>query len=197
MKNLVLDCETVNNPKAVGWENYKAIGISVAVVWDIDDNSWYVFTSSPHIEKTNSISSLPQLLNGNNIIGHNIARFDIPLVQAVAGDFKPGKISDTWIVLYNLDFRKVSLNHMTQYAGIGKKTMHGAEAPLLWQRGEYDKVIEYCKNDVLLEGVVYMKILKQGLVFPDPYDDTGVQYIVMWADKGELRANLMKFNEQQ
>ncbi len=185
MRNLVLDCETVNNPNAVGWENYKAIGISVAVVWDIDADKWYVFTGQPHIEGTNPLSKLPQLLNGNNIIGHNILGFDIPLVKAVAGDFKPGKFSDFWRVIYDLTGDKIKLNDLAYYAGVGQKTMHGREAPRLWQLGKYDDVIEYCKDDVLIEGLIYIRAKRRELVFLDKYKN---KWVALWVENGELKA---------
>ncbi len=168
-KELVLDCEVLNDPEQVGWDNYEKLGISVAVVWDISHDKWYVYTSNPHIEGTIELKELPKMLDGNHIIGHNIKRFDIPLVKAVAGDFISSKITDFWDAIYKFTGHMVSLDHIVTTTKIGEKTLpNGTHASLLWNSGEYARVIEYCKNDVWLEGNIYLRVKNGGLTFPAP-----------------------------
>ncbi len=169
MRNLVLDCEVVGDPAIWGWDNYEDLKISVAVVWDINTDEWLIFTAEPHIPGTLPLSELPKLLDGNHIIGHNVLRFDIPLVQTVAGDFTPAMVSDTWHAIYQKLNTMISLQHIVTSTGIGSKTLSsGAEAPKLWAEKRYQEVIDYCKNDVLLEGTLYKKIVEEGVEFPHP-----------------------------
>ena len=190
MKNLVLKCQNVNYRREVGWDNYKAMGISVAVVWDLDDDRWYVFTGMPHVEGTNPLRALPQLLDGNNIIGHNVAELDIPLVREVIGPFEPGMVSDFWQVIHRLNGRKVGLAYLVDNAGIGLTPSSSKDVPRLWQMGEYDRVIELTKEIVLATGLLYRLARERGVVVPDPYN--GGLGIALFVEGDELKAGLVR-----
>lgn len=51
------------------------------------------------------------------------------------------------------------LNAIAQANGLGAKTGDGALAPVWWQQGEKDRVVEYCIQDVKLTQAIFEKIL--------------------------------------
>ncbi len=188
MKNLVVDCEVVNNPEIYGWHNHKQLGISVAVVWDLDTNEWYIYSAEPHIKGTLYLKDLPKLLDGANIVGHNVEKFDIPLIKAVAGDFEVGKVSDTWKALYEATGDMIALQYIVTQLGIGSKTMNGVLAAVNWQKGLHKEVIDYCKNDVWLEGTLYKKIMSEGVVFKHPDKNL---LLGMYGEHGNIKVDVM------
>ena len=54
------------------------------------------------------------------------------------------------------------------------KTLTGELAPIEWQRGNQQLVIDYCKNDVLIEAETLKRLLNGTLI--DPNDGQLLQY---------------------
>lgn len=109
------------------------------------------------------------------IVGHNVAGFDIPFLtrRMVALGIripawwprnpKPwdNAIVDTMLLPGGRDM--LSLDHICHALGIpGKDGMTGADVWPAWQRGEYDKIAEYCRDDVERVRAVHKRFLDVG-----------------------------------
>lgn len=53
-----------------------------------------------------------------------------------------------------------SLNSASLGCGFEEKTMNGADVPELWEKGEYDKITKYCKDDAKITTLVAKYIEK-------------------------------------
>jgi DNA polymerase elongation subunit (family B) len=60
-------------------------------------------------------------------------------------------------------FGRVSLNNFAAILNVGEKTGNGFEAINLFKNKEFDKLKEYCFNDVLLTQRVYCKMMDLGI----------------------------------
>tara|TARA_R110002050_G_scaffold62602_6_gene137398 strand:- start:592 stop:2343 length:1752 start_codon:yes stop_codon:yes gene_type:complete len=122
-------------------------------------------TKDKEIQVSTGIESVLELLeDANEIIGHNIVRFDIPAIQKVYPKFNPkGKVTDTLVLsqlikanLYNDDFSNVTLP--PEFL----KRMYGSHSLKAWGmrmsnlKDDYsggweecnEEMLKYCKQDV-------------------------------------------------
>ena len=94
------------------------------------------------------------------IIGHNILRFDYPVLNTatkmdVAARYK-SKTVDTLEKLRIATGKYISLDNLALSNKLDiQKTLKGSEAPTLWRNGEKQKVRNYCKNDVEILKAIY------------------------------------------
>lgn len=158
-KILFYDCEIINPIRCKSdWRDYGYLGISVIgayASWLTGPNRLQAFTAD-------RFEQFQWLVDqAEEIVGFNSIGFDDPLCQAqgltvqttydlmievrraagepISGPCTPG---------YNLArLAEVNFGH--------KKTGIGKEVPDLWGRGECQRVIDYCLNDVELLRVLY------------------------------------------
>lgn len=165
-----------------GWRDFENMGISCVCTYDINTHLSRVFLEE-------DLKELVQYLHGKQTAGFNTKRFDIPLLAAhsvYVGDeaitFGPSSppswvhthydiLEQIWLA-QGLDPDKFvprthggwGLDAVCQ-ATLGiAKTGHGALAPVWWQQGKRGKVIDYCLNDVWMEGQLLLHIIKHGWV---------------------------------
>ena len=171
-KTLIYDCEILNDPLIHGWSNYAALGVTVIGFY----TSWTDTLQALDMRDPAYLSKFQEIVNqADEVVGFNSISFDDNLLLAhgvlvattcdllceirqasgqprhyVAGATRPG----------------YSLGNIAQANGLGGKSGHGAEAPLQWQRGEYDAVIDYCLHDVTLTRQIYELMSNNLLVDP-------------------------------
>ena len=179
---LVYDIEIENSPVkpkkkkkdgtlykfADGWNDYKGMGITVIGFFDYDRNEWGFYRGDKDSLKEFEI----RIQNNKLLIGYNSIGFDNNLLRA------NGVIVDNnncYDILREIWFAK-GLDERFNYKTHGgysldavcsinlgiKKTGSGADAPLLWQDGEYQQVIDYCMNDIKMTKTLFDKILYEG-----------------------------------
>lgn len=61
-------------------------------------------------------------------------------------------------------YQGCGLDALCQANGLGGKTGHGALAPVLWQQGKRQEVIDYCLNDVDLTKKLFDLIRNHGVI---------------------------------
>jgi DEAD/DEAH box helicase domain-containing protein len=129
-----------------GWNNLPGMRLSCAVVYDVDQDRYYVY-------REETVQDLiAHLKASTRVIGFNSARFDYGVLQ--------GYTSFSLASLPTLDLMleiQKKLNHRLSLAHLAQHTLGGAEksadgllAVQWWREGKYDQVIEYCKMDVKL-----------------------------------------------
>lgn len=145
-----------------GWEDYAAMGVAVIGVWDYKTDSSRVFGEY-------ELKDFQKFVDSQDIaIGFNNNRFDNNILRANGVVILPSKSYDILHEVYSAigsrqkgcrldDIVKANFSN----AG---KTGNGAEAPELWQKGFYIKVIDYCLNDVRLTKMILDRILRFGYI---------------------------------
>lgn len=172
-KVLIYDCEIINDPNAHGWGNYQALGISVIGCHaDWLDQPLISFDN----RDPDYLAKFQGLVNQADwVCGFNSVGFDDPLCRAHGVDIDSDidllcqiRILSGQPAYYVAGVTRVgySLNACALANGIRAKTGNGALAPLWWQQGKHDRVIEYCLNDVTITRLLYEKWRDKQLIDP-------------------------------
>lgn len=184
MNRLIYDCEII---KAIptkdsriegieyckGWTDYEGMGISV-IGWKVNNQAARVsfsgwqflefldffcaLSENPKIVGFNSKNFDDKLLAANDLEGIE-THYDILEEVRIAAGFGPGFRSVPKGYSYKLDA-------IAQANGMAK-TGHGALAPVLWQQGKQQEVIDYCKNDVDITSAILDLGLAGELIDPN------------------------------
>ncbi|MBL0691492.1 MAG: ribonuclease H-like domain-containing protein [SAR324 cluster bacterium] len=183
---LVFDLETQRDFQSVGGRAFiDELKMSVGVVWDSKADKFFTYRESAVEELITHLSS------GSLVIGFNHLGFDF---EVLSGYRKPAEREDFLLNLKRLknldlmlDIRRrigynVSLDSLVSPTLNAQKTADGLLA-LRWFREYQDtkdetlmeKIIHYCKQDVLLTRDLYLKGLKH-------------QRVLHKSKTGELRA---------
>jgi|688.fasta_scaffold981017_1 DEAD/DEAH box helicase domain-containing protein len=159
MKKIVFDCETSNIFTDVGSCDAKDLDLSVVCIYDYETDKYSSFTKE-------TLKDLwPIFEKADLLIGYNSDHFDIPLLNKYySGDLSKIQSLDLLKEIKNSLGRRIKLDSVAE-ATLGKnKSGHGLEATVWWKNGEYQKVIDYCIDDVKITKEVYEYALKNGNV---------------------------------
>lgn len=181
MNAIIYDCEiekcvpqrgVPNDPRfdyCEGWDDHANMGITCIGVWDYQEQCSRVFLAD-------ELREFAELVRArDHIIGFNSIYFDDLLCRANGIE-----ITTTYDVL--VEVRRATgqpdayvprvtragyaLENLAQSnLGVGK-TGNGALAPMLWQEGKHEEVIEYCRHDVVLT----KRLLESWQHLKDPND---------------------------
>lgn len=107
----------------------------------------------------------PLLESADLLIGYNSDYFDIPVLNRYyPGDLSKIRSLDLMTEVQKVLGRRLRLDSLAQ-ATLGRgKTGDGMKAVDWWEQGLYDKVREYCIEDVRLTRALYDYALKHGKV---------------------------------
>lgn len=155
---IILDLETKLTFRQV--QDPKKLGISVVAIYDYSQEKSQVFLE-------NQLAKLyPLLESASYLVGFNIKSFDLPVLQG----YYPGNI-DQFAVFDILDDvkekigRRLALNDLIQ-ATLGlKKTGHGLKAIDYYQTGQWEKLKQYCLDDVILTKKLFDFGIKHNQIF--------------------------------
>ena len=169
-----------------GWRDFAGMGISCVCTYDITTHLSRVFLEE-------DLYTFENYISGKHTSGFNTRRFDNTLLHHHGVDVeKVGGphydiLEEIWLAL-GLNPDKFNprthggwgLDAVCQ-ATLGiAKTGHGALAPVWWQQGKRGKVIDYCLNDVHMEGSLLLHIINNGGLVTN--------------DKEQVRVKLPKFD---
>lgn len=184
----VLDVETLwlSGELPGGWEDKAGMRVACAVLHDIATRRDFVYTAEPvpgSVPGTRPLEALYHFLEacrseGCLLVGHNIRSFDW---EVLAGEFEargllrgrrgwgPGAahLVDTLAILHAKLGWRPSLELLAQHNLGEGKGMDGALAPAMWRRGERLRVVDYCRRDVALTRLVWLKGRAEGRVAVD------------------------------
>lgn len=109
-----------------------------------------------------------------NIIGHNILRFDIPVIVCRSVENGLGRLEEIYSVFrdtYGIDliqcllpsnrmyFSGLGLTACAKRLGISLAGENGSSIQKLYERGEYDKIVHHNVEDVLVTERLYYHLL--------------------------------------
>ena len=157
---IVFDVETRYSATEVGgWHRTNKMGVSVAVLYDSIDKSFYAYGQ----EKLDKM--FERMQNNALIIGFNSRKFDYAVLQPFA-DFSLRSLPTLDLlerVYESLKYR-VSLDNLGQ-ATLGEaKSANGLLALKWWKEGKIEEIRKYCEKDVDLTHRLYCFGLQNGYV---------------------------------
>ncbi len=148
---IVFDLETQRSAEEVGgWEHRQKMGLAVGVVYDLDSAEFRVYTES-------QVDALiTELTQARLIVGFNLRRFDFDVLRGYAAlDYNALPALDILERVHRrLGFR-LSLDHLAQETLGQRKSADGLQSLAWFKAGDLPRVIEYCKQDVLLTKRLY------------------------------------------
>jgi DEAD/DEAH box helicase domain-containing protein len=150
MRKIVFDIETSNLFSDVGSNDPSALDLSVICIYDYDRDVYESYLQ-------NDLPKLwPILEKADLLIGYNSEHFDIPLLNKYySGDLKKIKSLDILKEIKDSYGRRMKLDQVSEGTLGTNKSGHGTEATVWWKKGEYDKVIKYCLDDVKITKNIY------------------------------------------
>jgi len=156
MRTVVFDIET-SNDWTWGIPDLTKLDIAVVAIHDSETNSFSSFEQS-------ELGKLWQILEKTDVlVGYNSDHFDIPILNRYyPGDLTRIKSIDLLKEVKNTIGRRLKLDNLAQ-ATLGRgKIGDGAQAVQWWKEGLYEKVKEYCIDDVRITKEIYDYALKNG-----------------------------------
>lgn len=155
MRKLFFDIETQNTFQEVGKADPTALDISVVCAYDSETDSYTSYTQGD-LHKF-----WPLIEQADVIVTFNGDHFDIPLLNKYyPGNLLQKKSLDLLKeVRKSLGFR-VGLGVIAQGTLNAGKSGHGLEAVEWWKKGEIDKIIKYCLEDVRITKEIHDYALK-------------------------------------
>lgn len=172
---LVVDLETQNLVQDVGgWGHIDKLKISVACAFDSKTNSYLTF-------RENEISKLNDLCEQRLIIGYNIRGFDLIILQAYGLSLEKLDVFDIMYDVQTLTRQKyLKLETIAQGTLNVGKSADGLMAVEWWKKGEMDKIIQYCQQDVQVTKDIFEYGRKNGNVKLRRADGSDVPVRVNW-----------------
>lgn len=161
MDKVVFDIETKNTFQDVGGDqNVHKLEVSVVGAYSYDKNEYVCFDEN-EMEKLGKV-----LKNAGLLVGFSSKRFDVPVLEKYF-DFKLSAIPHYDILeeITNSFGRRIGLGVLAEAnLGIGK-TGHGLEAIGMYERGEIEKLKNYCLQDVKITKEIFDLIRNQGYLW--------------------------------
>ncbi len=184
MRKIFLDIETKNTFQEVGKADPTFLDISVVCIYDSETGQYtsYLQEDFPKL--------WPILEKADVLVTFNGDHFDLPLLNKYySGDLMRLKSLDLLKEVRKSLGHRIGLGNIAQATfGIGKSG-HGLEAVEWWKKGEIEKIIKYCIDDVKITKDVYdYAVEHKKLKFMD--GDRAVEFTIDtagWGDKEETK----------
>ena len=157
---LVFDLETQRLAADVGgWGNIRAMGLALAVTWDLDGGSWRTYFEEEVGDLVQDLMASPL------VVGFNVDRFDLEVLRPYCKeDLRAVKTLDLLAVLKARTGFRLSLASLAE-ANFGEpKSADGLQSVAWYREGRFDLIEAYCRKDVELTGRLYLKGLEEGYV---------------------------------
>lgn len=145
-KNLVFDLETKRLAHEVGgWSHIDKLGLSAAVLLDVDSEETARFVED------DSDLLINEILSAIHVIGFNVLRFDYEVLRPYGLSLTSELAQRTTDILTHvydaLGFR-ISLNNLAEATLQEEKSADGIQAVEWYRDGDIEKVLDYCEQDV-------------------------------------------------
>lgn len=159
MKYVVFDIETTDTFASLSERNITLLNIAIVGAYDSTTNAYTSYT----VEELPGL--WPILEATDALVGFNSDTFDIPLLNKYyPGNLETLKSIDILTDVHRALGRRIRLNSLAE-ATLGEgKSADGLKAIEWWQKGEIDKVREYCLQDVKVTKDLFEYARKHGSV---------------------------------
>lgn len=150
LRKIVFDIETSNFFTDTGSNDPASLDLACICIHDSDTDKYTSYTQE-------NLKDLWHILKkADLLIGFNSDHFDIPLLNKYyRGDLTKIKSVDLLKEVRKALGRRLKLDTLGA-ATLGRnKTADGASASIWWKNGEFQKVIDYCIEDVRLTKDLY------------------------------------------
>lgn len=148
-----------------GWRDFAGMGISVVGAWQSDTERYRTFSPKQDPEPLREA-----VRNAHYVVTWNGFNFDGPLLAHYGVEIPEEKHLDLLRQVWAANRLSGSYSSGT-HAGFGLdacakanqvmgKTGHGALAPVMWQRGQYTDVIDYCLHDIWITRALLLKMMR-------------------------------------
>ena len=159
-KEIVLDIETKNTFADVGGVFHDKLQISVVGIYDYATDEYIAYRE----EQLGDLWS--RLEHAERIIGYNIKAFDFPVMQTYyRGDIKALPCLDMLEIVRGVLGFRPKLDDLAFCTLQQRKSADGLQAVEFFRRGEWEKLIQYCLDDVRITRDVYEFGKRRGEVF--------------------------------
>lgn len=159
MRAITFDIESISDSLVRGHVDVNEQELTVVAIHDSDTNEYSSYLR-------NELHKLwPILERTDMLIGFNSNTFDIPLLNR----YYPGDLSrlhslDLLVEVQKVLGRRIRLQSLAE-ATLGRgKSGDGLKAGEWWKEGQFDKVREYCIEDVRLTRELYDYALAHGIL---------------------------------
>jgi len=173
---VVFDLETQRSFEEVGGRTQlHRLGVSIGVAFSFATGDYLVVTEE-------SIQELIDLLlDAELVVGYNVRGFDYEVLRAYTdADLQALPTQDLMLDLEErLGFRP-KLDSVVKATIGGGKSADGLQALEWWRRGEIDKIIEYCKEDVRVTKELYEFGIRNRFVLVNRFGGKSRQVDVDW-----------------
>lgn len=141
-----------------GFTDFIAMGVACVCAYCYDRDQFFVYGEF-------ELEEFQKLVNqADVVVGYNILGFDNPLMAANDVVIPEARSYDLLAEIKRALGHRVSLDAICQANGFGTKNESGALAPVMWQRGEHTRVINYCLNDVRLTKKLLDRVIRRGFI---------------------------------
>ncbi|OGC88828.1 hypothetical protein A2419_03590 [Candidatus Adlerbacteria bacterium RIFOXYC1_FULL_48_26] len=148
MKVVTFDIETIGDFRGNG--DFSNLEVTVVGIHDSETKKYSSFLRD-------ELSGLwPIFERADVLVGYNSDHFDIPILNKYyVGDLTKIKSIDLLKEIRNVLGRRLKLDNVAE-ATLGKgKSGDGLEAITWWKNGEFEKVRQYCLDDVRITRELY------------------------------------------
>ncbi|HEY4489996.1 MAG TPA: ribonuclease H-like domain-containing protein [Candidatus Paceibacterota bacterium] len=150
MRKIFFDIETSDVFSDVGINDPSALNISVVGIYDSEREVY------EHFLQEDLTKLWPIIESADVLIGYNSDHFDIPLLNKYySGDLRSVRSLDLLKEIKNCCGRRMKLDQVAEGTLGINKTGAGMQATEWWKKGEKQKVIDYCLNDVKITKEIY------------------------------------------
>ncbi len=174
---LCFDLETRHLAQEVGgWGNAHLMRVSVAVVYDSWEERCFVY------EEDGMDALLAHLDKADLIVGFNVKGFDYKVLRAYSA--KDLLSLPTFDILEDIHTRlgfRLPLDHLAKETLDAGKTADGLQAVEWFRNDEMEKLVAYCKQDVMVTQGLFEYGLRNGhLIYREKKSQKRVRLLVDW-----------------
>jgi DEAD/DEAH box helicase domain-containing protein len=159
MRAITFDIESISDSNVRGHVDVNEQELTVVGIHDSETGEYSSFV------KEELPKLWPILEHADVLIGFNSNTFDIPLLNRYyPGDLTHIRSLDLLAEVQKVLGRRIRLQSLAEATLKKGKSGHGLQAGEWWREGKFDKVRQYCIEDVRLTRELYDYALKNGIL---------------------------------
>ncbi|MES2668121.1 MAG: ribonuclease H-like domain-containing protein [Patescibacteria group bacterium] len=166
MREITFDIETSNILPSLARQDVTRLDLAVVAIHDSETGAFSSYSQE-------ELPTLwPILENADTLIGYNSNSFDIPLLNKYyPGDLTKIRSIDLMVEVQNVLGRRLRLQSLAEATLKVGKSGNGLDSVRWWNEGLYEKVREYCIQDVKITRDLFdYALTKGGLKYKDLKD---------------------------